>query len=229
MVGARVRTPIEVADVESIRVFAQEGDDYVRSSIGQASDERQVSSTIDGGPGDDILVGGPAVDAIFGGDGADAIFGNRGDDFLFADVDAAGRIVSQAGDVVFGNLGTGNDVGDRDQGVVLVPTNTRDTDHIDEVENILEEGAQKGVWSWRTATFAELGLTQNADGTAQSQEITDLVNDALMAVDPDADSAVQPIQEVAMQVPTSTATDFAVMDVTANILLSVTSFRLRLI
>ena len=174
-----IRAPFEVQNVRFLYVLTGGENDVVHNDTGSVPATTPAKSLVDGGIGDDILVGGPEVDSLFGGLGADAIFGDEGSDFLFADVDIEGTIIPEAGDVVFGNRGFGNDSGFFDSGVVLVPPNANSTDFVDEIENLFEDGAQKGVWSWLLARFPEFDLEPNDDGTFSSPEIEQLVDESL--------------------------------------------------
>jgi hypothetical protein len=177
-----VRAPFEVQNFQTLGVFAEVGNDFVHNDTGASSGVPSADSLIDGGPGDDILVGSPAVDVLFGGNGMDAHFGNAGSDYLFGDVNVEGTIVPQAGDVLFGNLGNGNDPGFRDRGVALVLAGTSATDFVDEVEEVLEEGALKGVYSWLLAMFPEFTLQPSGNGEFRSPQIDRLVDEAFAAL-----------------------------------------------
>jgi Ca2+-binding RTX toxin-like protein len=58
-------------------VFLFAADDVYRAHGGG-----EVSGTVDGGGGDDLLIGGREVDNLFGNDGKDTLKGGAGDDFL---------------------------------------------------------------------------------------------------------------------------------------------------
>ena len=94
--------PYQIQNIECLQLFGGVGDDTLQN-------DTNVSSLIDGGDGDDLLVGGSNVDVIFGGDGVDTIYGRSGGDYLFADHDFNNRspIVKHAanGDKVFGDAG----------------------------------------------------------------------------------------------------------------------------
>jgi Ca2+-binding RTX toxin-like protein len=157
-----VRAPLEISNVEFIAAFGgsdQGNDDDVLIN------DTSTPAWMDGMGGDDLLVGGSATDVLIGGAGIDALFGNTGSDFVIADVrvlavdilpggTASARIdvVPTGGDLVLGNLGEGNDFGFFDEGLALVPPGAS-PDFADEIENLFEEGAQKGVWSWLLARF----------------------------------------------------------------------------
>jgi Ca2+-binding RTX toxin-like protein len=170
--------PIQLDAFSSLRVFGLDGDDVVVNGT-----ERPVAqSLLAGGDGNDILVGGKQTDVLFGGRGMDALFGNLGDDFLFGDTQLDGTTFIEAGDVLFGNQGELNDPGAFDQAATLVPPNSDFTDHVDEVENLIEEGAEKGVWSWLTASFPSFSLVIHPDGTVVSLELSQLRQEALRVV-----------------------------------------------
>ncbi len=88
-------TGAETADVLTIN--AQGGNDSVNLS-GPAT---VFTCTVDGGPGNDVIIGSPRADMLIGGDGNDTITGRGGNDVIFGG----------AGDDVFiWNPGDGSDV-----------------------------------------------------------------------------------------------------------------------
>ena len=74
--GQRLGT-FNIGDVKSIVISARSGNDIV-----ELGNEINVSATIFGGNGNDLLIGGRANDSIFGEDGHDILFGMLGDDLL---------------------------------------------------------------------------------------------------------------------------------------------------
>jgi hypothetical protein len=93
--GAR----FQVDAFECLHLAGQDGDD-------QITNDTNLPSLIDGGPGDDLLIGGGGTDVIFGGAGRDMLYGRGGDDFLFADLDAAGNLLPANNELVDGGPGT---------------------------------------------------------------------------------------------------------------------------
>jgi hypothetical protein len=80
-----VRCPV---DVTSVRVLAGDGDDAV-----DASRFNRGPVTIDGGPGDDVLIGGAGGDHLMGGPGRDVVHGGPGADWVsFADAQSSVRV-----------------------------------------------------------------------------------------------------------------------------------------
>lgn len=85
--GRRVRfdrvTPapftLDIGSSENLVVNANGGDDIVTAAGLPAG---LINLTIDGGPGNDVLVGSAGDDRIFGGDGNDILIGGLGNDML---------------------------------------------------------------------------------------------------------------------------------------------------
>jgi hypothetical protein len=77
-----------LSDVTSVRVLAADGDDAV-----DASAFNRGPVTIDGGPGDDVLIGGAGGDHLMGGTGRDEVHGGPGPDWIsFADAQSSVRV-----------------------------------------------------------------------------------------------------------------------------------------
>ncbi len=157
-----VRSPLEIEGVELIQVH---GGSSLATDNDTMINDTGVPALLLGEGGDDVHVGGTGTDVAIGGPGIDAMFGNTGDDFLVPDVsllsvDFESSVSTQieinpvGGDLIFGNLGDGNDLGAFDEAVALVPPGSQ-ADFVDEVELLIEEGAVKGVWSWLLARFPE--------------------------------------------------------------------------
>jgi Ca2+-binding RTX toxin-like protein len=70
----------ERAEVAAIAVDAREGDDLVRIDDSNGVFTDTISTTIDGGDGNDTLLGGAGAETFLGGDGDDSIDGNGGND-----------------------------------------------------------------------------------------------------------------------------------------------------
>ena len=83
-----------VADVESIRAFGADGNDFIITLAtkvptmldGGTGDDRLTGSygndTLIGGDGNDVLRGGKGADLLLGGDGGDELWGQQGNDLL---------------------------------------------------------------------------------------------------------------------------------------------------
>jgi len=66
--------------IAAIAVDARGGDDLVRIDEGNGVFTDTISTTIDGGDGNDTLLGGAGNETFLGGDGNDSVDGNGGDD-----------------------------------------------------------------------------------------------------------------------------------------------------
>ncbi len=73
----------DLANVTSIFVDAQAGDDSVRIDESNGTFTDRIPTTIEGGPGNDTLTGGLGAERFDGGDGNDTVFGGRGNDVAF--------------------------------------------------------------------------------------------------------------------------------------------------
>jgi Ca2+-binding RTX toxin-like protein len=69
--------------VTTIAVDAASGDDIVRIDESNGAFTDTISTTIDGGDGNDTIAGGTGNETLFGGDGNDTIDGNGGNDAAF--------------------------------------------------------------------------------------------------------------------------------------------------
>ncbi len=97
-------TKFTAADVKSIDVEAGKGNDFVDVG-GSAKHPLAITSTINGGDGNDNLAGGNAADVINGNAGNDRINGRKGDDHLNGG-DGNDRIGGGRGaDVINGDAG----------------------------------------------------------------------------------------------------------------------------
>jgi Ca2+-binding RTX toxin-like protein len=67
------------------------------------------SCTIDGGPGDDVLIGSDGYDRLYGGPDADTVLGQGGDDYVYGD-DGDDRVHGGPGNEVIAEGGTGDDL-----------------------------------------------------------------------------------------------------------------------
>ncbi|MEM6472926.1 MAG: dockerin type I domain-containing protein, partial [Planctomycetota bacterium] len=72
------REPIEMENVEFLRIDGDDGND-------QIVNRTNAISVIDSLDGDDIVLGGTGPDLLTGGDGVDSLFGRDGNDVLFTD------------------------------------------------------------------------------------------------------------------------------------------------
>lgn len=74
----------DIADIDRIEMHLCDGDDY--ASLTQAhwwhKHSVDISATINGGDGDDVLIGGSQADVIDGGNGDDCLHGESGDDTI---------------------------------------------------------------------------------------------------------------------------------------------------
>ncbi len=169
------RYPFEVLDVEFLYLVGGDGNDVIVNDTNPGVPSLGVPSLIDGGNGNDILVGGTNVDVIFGGAGIDAVLGNLGSDFLFADVEADGSIVIAGGELVYGNLGNGNDPpslpAPGDASVALSSAASPQPDCAKELEEVYEEAAVKDAWTWLQAIFPDFTLGPNGQGILVSPQI----------------------------------------------------------
>ena len=88
-----IEFPFSAASVKSISVSGGDGADYIINNVpisttldGGAGDDALITSdgpsVLQGDDGDDVLYGGAAKDALFGGNGNDQLNGGGGDDFL---------------------------------------------------------------------------------------------------------------------------------------------------
>jgi Ca2+-binding RTX toxin-like protein len=97
-------TKFTAADVKSIEVNAGKGNDDVNTG-GSKHHRLKITSTINGGDGNDRLIGGDANDVINGNAGKDYLVGLGGDDHLNGG-DGNDRIVGGKGaDVINGDAG----------------------------------------------------------------------------------------------------------------------------
>jgi len=174
-VDPATRAPFEVAGTEFLHVDGRAGNDVIVNDTGSAAlPATSVPSLLEGGLGQDILVGGYQADVIFGGTDIDALLGRLGSDWLFGDVDSLGTIIADGGDLIYGNEGDGNDPGYWDRAVALVPAGAIFIDYVDEVEELYEQGAEKGVWTWLHGVIQTLDLRLIGDRLYLSNVIENL-------------------------------------------------------
>ena len=126
--------PIEIEDVEFVRMDGRAGDD-------QLSNRTDVRSVIDGGTGADIISGGQAGDLLAGGEAIDAIFGSGGNDILLSDQnEGSNEVFAINGDTLDGG---GQD--NRDPGDICIQLGI---DLVRSCEVLGDGGARKDVLTW---------------------------------------------------------------------------------
>ncbi|MCB9596046.1 MAG: hypothetical protein H6719_25215 [Sandaracinaceae bacterium] len=95
---SEVRCGLAEAELRFITAFGDGGNDHI--ALVGGGFPRDMTATIDGGTGDDVLEGHGGADILFPGpDGVDSLFGNAGDDALIS--------VGDGADTMYG--GPGND------------------------------------------------------------------------------------------------------------------------
>jgi Ca2+-binding RTX toxin-like protein len=97
---------ISAVGLTGILVDAGGGSDFVGLAQSNGKSTINLSATLLGGPGDDVLRGGNGNDSLSGGAGNDALSGNAGSDVLNGGIDAPG-LDSDGRDTMAG--GPGND------------------------------------------------------------------------------------------------------------------------
>ena len=83
------------ADLDKLLINGLGGDDKIDASAVEAG---AIALTLNGGPGNDLLIGGQGNDVLIGGQGSDVMFGGPGDDvFVWNPGDGSDVIEGQAG------------------------------------------------------------------------------------------------------------------------------------
>lgn len=107
--GSTTTQYFEIADIDRIEMHLCDGDDY--ASLTQAhwwhKHSVDISATINGGDGDDVLIGGSQADVIDGGNGDDCLHGESGDDTIHGGEGDDWIVGGWGDDIVY--AGAGND------------------------------------------------------------------------------------------------------------------------
>jgi Ca2+-binding RTX toxin-like protein len=165
-------------------VYGNAGADSIVGNLG--ADEIYGNQGVDevyGNQGDDLVFGGQDADLVFGGEDDDQVYGNRGDDQVYGNMGSddlfGGQenddlFGGQGDDLIYGNLGDDRIYGNKGddtlyggegadtfsilgQGSDTVADFTVGTDTIELATGINDTGI---------ASFADLTITENADGGA---------------------------------------------------------------
>ncbi|TWT82310.1 Dockerin type I repeat protein [Planctomycetes bacterium CA13] len=126
--------PIEISNVEYIRVDGGAGDD-------QIANDTMAISVLDGGPGGDSMLGGTRQDVLTGGEDVDFIFGRDGNDILLSDQDFGSDTLLPVG----GEILDGGDQDNLDPGDVCIQIGL---DKVRNCELLGDGGAEKDVLTW---------------------------------------------------------------------------------
>ncbi|WP_231603761.1 dockerin type I domain-containing protein [Neorhodopirellula pilleata] len=141
-IGDADHEPIEIANVENMRVDGRAGNDEIFNST-------SAIAVLDGHEGDDILRGGSSSDLLTGGPGIDLIFGEDGNDVLFSDRNFnSDQDFENNGDVLDG----GNQAAGVRPGDICVQLGA---DFVRNCEVLGDGGAQKDVLTWLRARIVD--------------------------------------------------------------------------
>lgn len=148
--GGATLEPIEIGNVELVRVDGGGGDD-------QISTQTETLGSLNGGAGSDTIFGGTAEDLITGGPGVDFLFGGDGNDVLVTDQDfGSPALFIEDGEIIHG--------GDEDN---LLPGDVCIQYAVDDIFNcevLGDGGGTKDVITWLQAILIPLAPIE-FDGT----------------------------------------------------------------
>ncbi|MCA9136717.1 MAG: hypothetical protein KDB00_08160 [Planctomycetales bacterium] len=134
--------PIELNDVEFVRVDGNGGDD-------QISTQTPTVGTLNGGSGSDTIAGGNLEDLLTGGPGVDFLFGGQGNDVLISDQDFGSPDVFIVGQEILNGGSQPNLM----PGDVCVQFGA---DKVIDCEVLGDGGADKDVLTWLRAILIPL-------------------------------------------------------------------------